>query len=225
MRTNHRAAARGLESARRAGVWLVVAAIALLGPACVWQPVDNDNDPPANINDNDPNTNENDNDTPPGSEEDPLPPEGKRFAFQSPCGQLITACPPVFPGPAIQIVPMEGQQVTPTDDGGFIIEGVGEEGIQAIQLVGIDTTEGNVANFVNYEWSFGATDDDPCSLHPGTPFSAEENPLVHMEPGLHYIRLTVVNDTEVASVVSAGCDELGPALAADFLEIQIEIRP
>lgn len=224
-RRHHRTKAHGLGSAHRLGVLWVMAAIALLAPACVWQPTGNDNDPPANVNDNDPNTNENDNDAPPGSEDEPLPPEPKRFTIQSQCGQLILECPAnSFPAPVIEIVPIEGQQVTATENGGFVIEGVGDEGIQAIQLAGINTEIGSDARFVNYQWSYGALDFDPCTLEPGPQFSVEQNPLVYLEPGLHYIRLTVANDIQQASVVTAEC-VLEAAPAADFLEIEIEIRP
>ena len=203
-----------------------MAAIALLGPACVVPPVDNDNDPPANKNDNAPKANENDNDTdpPPGSEENPLPPEPKRFTIQSQCGQLIIECTNSYPDPTIEIVPIEGQQITSTEDDGFVIEGVGDEGVQAIQFAGINSDPGSEASFVRYQWTYGALDTRPCSLEPGPQFSVEENPLVHLEPGLHYIRLTVINDVQQASVSTARCGTLASAPAADFLEIEIEIR-
>jgi hypothetical protein len=212
-----------------------MAAIALVSPSCVYPPPGNDNDPSANKNDNAPKANENDNDIdngndnvvdpPPGSEENPLPPEPKRFTIQSQCGQLVIQCTVNYPGPMIEIIPMEGQQVFAAEGDDFVIEGVGDEGIQAIQLAGINTNPGTEANVVRYQWSYGASDFDPCSLEPGPEFSVEENPLVHLEPGFHYIRLTVVNDIQQASVSTARCGTLPSAPSADFLEIEIEVRP
>lgn len=193
--------------------------------ACVVPPDGNDNDPPANKNENAPKANENDNDAaPPGSEENPIPPDSQRFTIQSQCGQLIIQCTSDFPGPMVELIPMEGQRIAATEDGGYVIEDVGEQGIEPIQLAGIRSDPGSTAAFVQYEWSYGATDLNPCTLEPGPTFSVEENPLVYLAPGVHYIRLTVANDIQRASVATAECGTLAPAPAADFLEIEIEVR-
>ena len=152
-----------------------------------------------------------------------LPPENQRAARQSQCGQNVIVCTVSFPTPVINVVALEGQEVFETPDG-FRVVGVTGGGSEAVQLVGSDSTAGQGATEIFFSWSFGATDDDPCTLEPGEEFSAEADPQVFMRAGLHYIRLTVTNDLPSLETVEAGeCGTFENFRRYDFIEVEIEV--
>lgn len=152
-----------------------------------------------------------------------IQPEAARVAFQSQCAQNVITCTDSFPEAVIDVEAIHGQSVTATDTG-FLIEQPGTAPIWT-KLIGSDSDPGDNATEIQYRWSSRAEDADPCSLDPGPEFSTEADPLVLLEPGFHYIRLTVTNDNIIGQLESDECGIIGQNIPAyDFLEVEIEVR-
>jgi hypothetical protein len=156
---------------------------------------------------------------------DALPAETARVATQSQCAQNIITCTRSFPTAVIDVEVIHGQTVTATDTG-FLIEQPGYYGEPfLVKLTGSDSLPGLNATTLTYSWSAAATDADPCTLAPGPEFSTEAEPLVRLEPGLHYIRLTVTNDNILGVVESPQCEVIGENVPAfHFVEIELDLR-
>lgn len=154
-----------------------------------------------------------------------LPGEQPRVATQSQCAQNVITCTTVFPEAVItaNAVDNPAQQISLTETG-FLVEGDGNGAGELVQLIGSLSRLGDNAANLTYSWSSAATDDDPCTLAPGTQFSTQADPEVGLSVGFHYIRLTVTNDNEVDLFSEAcGIDQLDVP-ASDFLEVEIEVR-
>ena len=161
--------------------------------------------------------------TPPVS--DALPAETARVALQSQCAQNIITCTRSFPTAVIDVGAFHGQTVTATDSG-FLIEQPGYHGEPfLVRLIGGGSLMGRNAETLTFSWSAAATDSDPCSLTPGAEFSSQPNPLVRLEPGLHYIRLTVTNDNILGVLESPQCGVIGQNVPAfHFIEVELDVR-
>ena len=154
----------------------------------------------------------------------PLPPEDKRVAIQSQCAQNVLECTTSWPRGVIEIAVAPGQAVTETPDG-FLLEGTDGDGVETVQLIGNASEMGEGASLILYSWSYGAGDEDPRTLRPGVEFATETDPVVMMEAGFHYIRLTVENDIICEFIQSPQFGVLAEDVpASDFIEIQIEVR-
>jgi hypothetical protein len=65
----------------------------------------------------------------------------------------------------------------------------------------------------------------PCTLAPGTIFSAAVSPTIALQAGFHYIRLTVRNDIIRDEVNTETCGVIGRDIPSfDFVELEIEAR-
>ena len=153
-----------------------------------------------------------------------LPAESARVAFQSPCAQNVIECTSSWPVAVASVAARHGQTVTETDTG-FLVRQPYATGSVSVSLVGDQSTAGQGATQLNHTWSYGAIEDDPCTLTPGQTFASEANPSVELEPGFHYIRLTVENDIIRPSVESPTCGVFGENIPSfDFVELEIEVR-
>ena len=149
--------------------------------------------------------------------------DNARVAFQSQCAQNVITCTSSFPTAVISVQARHGQQVERT--GNRITVWQSGHGAVWVQLRGRDSDAGSVSTAVDFSWSARATDDDPCSMAAGDVFSTLADPLVLLEPGFHYIRLTVSNDVILSRVESDECGLIGENVPAfDFLEVEIEVR-
>jgi hypothetical protein len=182
-------------------------------------PVDEppDNEPP----DNEPPDNE-----PP--DEDPViagvDPQDPRSAFASQCALNVITCTTSWPTAVLEVQALAGQSVTSTAEGYLVLDSDGS-GNEEIQFIGASSTAGDGATTIEYEWSYGATDDDPRTLAAGTIFSYEANPRVVLKTGFHYIRLTVRNDIIRDFVFSNDFGVLFENIQSfDFEEVEIEVR-
>ncbi|GJM25802.1 MAG: hypothetical protein DHS20C16_22170 [Phycisphaerae bacterium] len=159
---------------------------------------------------------------------EPLPqalaPETARVAIQSQCAQNVINCTTSWPEAVISVEAIGGQTVSLTDTG-FLVEGSDGNGQETVRLVGTGSVPGDGATIASFEWSSGATDEDPTTLAAGTVFSDDSTDDVPMGVGFHYIRLTVKNDIIRDLVVS---DEFGLLFqdvpSFDFVELEIEVR-
>ncbi len=161
-----------------------------------------------------------------------------RLPFASQCAQFAGLCTSSFPEAVITITASEGQTVTPTDDPlGFIVEGAAEgiaegtdgDGAESVQLRGSESELGNTAGTLQFSWSSGATDEDPCVRAPGEEFSTAADPMVNLQAGRHLIRLTVRNDlvldpSTLPQQVIDECGDLGQDFKFSVLEILVEVR-
>ncbi len=161
-----------------------------------------------------------------------LAPETARVAIQSQCAQNVINCTTTWPEAVIMVEARNGQTVTLTDTG-YLVEGSDGNGQETVRLVGTDSIahsipeeqEGERPTLTSFEWSFGATDEDPTTLAPGMVFSDDETEEVALATGFHYIRLTVENDV-IREVIAS--DEFGVLFqdtpSFDFIELEIEVR-
>lgn len=153
-----------------------------------------------------------------------LPAEAARVAFQSPCAQNAIECTTSWPTAVASVAVGAGQTVSVTESG-FLIEAPWNWTGVPVQLVGDQSIPGDGATTLSYSWSYGATQDDPCAPMPGTEFATTPNPVAHLEPGLHYIRLSVRNDIIRDAVESSTCGVIGTNIASfDFVELEVEVR-
>ena len=183
----------------------------------------------------------NDGDPPPdnGGNDDVIPADDtQKVPFQSLCAQNVIACTTSWPQIDWEIPAFTTQTVVKTEpDGvpGFLVIEEGAAGGVTVQLNDLSTATdpdnalAATARIISRSWSFGAEDDDPCSALPGMEFSTEANPMVRLEPGFHYIRLTITNDIS-RSVDELQSDQCGPSFSTsaagstDFLELEVEVR-
>jgi len=153
-----------------------------------------------------------------------LPATSARVAFQSPCAQNAIECTSSWPTAIASVEAREGQTVT-TTTAGFLVNAPGSSSSVPVQFVGDDSILGNDATILNYSWTYGASQDDPCFLTPGEEFAITARPIAHLAPGLHYIRLTVENDIVRDTVESPVCGIFGTDITSfDFIEFEVEIR-
>lgn len=153
-----------------------------------------------------------------------IPAEQQRVAFQSQCAQNVITCTQRFPTAVIDIQQRFGQSVTETA-AGFLVMDATALGNVPVQLKGSGSQFGTEATMLNYSWSFGAVDDDPCTMSPGEEFSTQSDALVFLEPGFHYIRLFVENDVIFPIIESDECGVIGENIAGfHFEEVEIEVR-
>lgn len=153
-----------------------------------------------------------------------LPAEGARVAFQSQCAQNVITCTTSFPVAVAEVVAGEGQTVTKTETG-YLVQGNDGDGVEIVNLVGSRSTMGVGASEIVHAWSYGATDGDPLTLRPGTVFSVAADFSVQMAVGLHYVRLSVVNDLIEEELVSDEFGVIGTNVPkSDFVELEIEVR-
>lgn len=148
----------------------------------------------------------------------------RRSAFQSLCAQNAVECTSSWPTPSIDVEALGGQTVTASATG-FVVESLHAKGAVWVQLIGSGSDAGTGANVLTYAWSAGASDADPCTLGAGTSFSTEADPQIELQPGFHYIRLTVMNEIIREVVPVLGCaTTLENVASFDFLEVEIEVR-
>jgi hypothetical protein len=148
----------------------------------------------------------------------------QRATFQSQCAQNVINCTTSWPTPIAGVVSARrGQTVEQVDDNRFLVRATDRNMSEEIQLVGSNSMLGDGATTLSYSWTIGAMDDDPNSLTPGTEFSTEADPLVTLQAGFHYIRLTVTNDNRRDFVAPDGEVLQEDALAFDFVEIEVEV--
>lgn len=155
-----------------------------------------------------------------------LPADTTRLALQSQCGQAVIECTSSWPIPIIVVQARDGQTVTRTQTG-FLVQGTDGNGQESVQLIGSNSTAtGNdVEAQILFSWSAAATDQDPCTLEPGAEFSTEADPLVLLQAGFHYVRLTVENDIIQETLILDGCDATVENVpSSDFQEVEIEVR-
>lgn len=152
-----------------------------------------------------------------------------RFALQSQCGQAVIECTSDWPIPRINVLAGDGQTVTATETG-FLVQGSDANGQELVQLIGSNssgtgTKDPPVDVTLSFSWTSLAIDTDPCTLDSGDEFSTDVDPVVLLEAGFHYIRLSLANDILQAELVLADCDTtLQDVPSFDFLEIEIEVR-
>ncbi len=145
-----------------------------------------------------------------------------RVAFQSQCAQLVVTCTSSWPTALID-VQSDADTVTATDTG-FLVDTMGQSSA-TVNLIGSISEPGNGATIHSFTWSFGATDDDPCTLAPGTVLATTADTPATLESGFHYIRLRVENDIIRARIESELCGLIGTDLPSfDFVEVEIEVR-
>lgn len=168
---------------------------------------------------------------PPPPQQQPIPADNAaRETFASQCAQNVITCTTSFPVAILDVHAGQGQVVTQTIDG-FRVEGSDGDGVERVQFIGggslmVESTEGNNASMIFYEWSYGATDEDLCTLTPGTTFSHDANPLALLQVGIHYIRLHVSNDLTYGqeSLLLEECGQIGQNNPkADFEEVRVEV--
>lgn len=153
-----------------------------------------------------------------------IPAEQQRVAFQSQCAQNVITCTTRFPTAVIDIQQRFGQSVTETA-AGFLVTDATAFGHVPVQLKGGGSEAGTDATMLSYSWSFGATDDDPCTMTPGEEFSTEPETLVFLGRGFHYIRLFVQNDVIFPVIQSEECGVIGENIGGfHFVEVEIEVR-
>lgn len=230
---------------------VMVAGLLSMGQGCP-PPVDDnangdqtppDDEPPTDetpddeLPDNDPPTDDPPDEEPPGNDppdEDPpdetdpviagLDPDEPRGSFASQCALNVIVCTTSWPTAALDVLALPGQTVTPTASGYLVIDSNGS-GNEEVQLIGSNSTAGDGATSIEYEWSYGATDDDPRTLAAGTIFSREADPKIVLKTGFHYIRLTVRNDIIRDQVTSPDYGVLFENVPSfDFQEVEIEVR-
>lgn len=162
---------------------------------------------------------------PPPPEPVGLPPENARVAFASQCALNVITCTVSWPDAVYDIEARPGQTVTRTATG-FLVERPGDDDdSEAVQFIGDISQPGQGATALTFQWTSGASDADPCTLAPGDAFSTEPNPLVDLQEGLHYIRLTVRNDIIRDEVPSDDCGVIGTNIPSfDFVELEVEVR-
>jgi hypothetical protein len=154
-----------------------------------------------------------------------IPASTQRVAFASQCALNVVTCTTSWPTADATIVAADGQTVTEVTTNSFVVEVTGGSGGVPVKFQGIGSDPGNTATDLSFSWSYGATDNDPCTLTPGTEVSTESNPELLLATGFHYIRLTVVNDVIRDEVVLDGCTEtLQDVGSFDFVELQVEVK-
>ncbi len=148
----------------------------------------------------------------------------RRSAFQSLCAQNAVECTSSWPTPSIDVEALEGQTVAPGETG-FVVEASEVGGAVLVQLIGSGSDAGTESDVLTFSWSAAATDTDGCTVAAGEEFSTEADPQIELQPGFHYIRLTVMNDVIRDAVPVVGCDTTLQNVASfDFLEVEIEVR-
>lgn len=153
-----------------------------------------------------------------------IPAEQQRVAFQSQCAQNVITCTTRFPTAVIDIQQRFGQSVTETA-AGFVVTDASALGNVPVQLKGGGSEAGTDATTLSYSWSFGATDDDPCTMSPGEEFSTQPEVLVFLGRGFHYIRLFVQNDVIFPLFESEECGVIAENVGGfHFVEVEIEVR-
>lgn len=153
-----------------------------------------------------------------------IPAEQQRVAFQSQCAQNVITCTTRFPTAVIDIQQRFGQSVTETAAGFLVIDATALGNVP-VQLKGSGSQLGTEATMLTYSWSFGAVDDDPCTMAPGEEFSTQADTLVFLQPGFHYVRLFVENDVIFPIIESDACGIIGENIAGfHFEEVEIEVR-
>lgn len=217
----------------------IALAIAVLS-GCVTDPTTGDPDNGGDTNSNvDGNTNGGDSDTNATTDDantadtadDFVLPNGAlgassvvRPPIASQCAQAVIFCTTRFPTAVINVTAGLGQTVTPTAEG-FIVEGGGGDQLETIQLVGSSSSAGQTATVLNFNWSVEATDVNRQTLAPGATFSTAQDPLVVMQTGLHYVRLTLTNDVIIDELISVEFGVLAIDVpASDFKEVVIDVR-
>ena len=174
-----------------------------------------------------------------GGNDDVIPSDDTpHLPFQSLCAQNVIACTTSWPQIDWEIPAFTTQTVVKREpDGvpGFLVIEEGAEGAVTVQLNDLSTATdpdndlAASAMIISRSWSFGAEDDDPCSALPGMEFTTEPNPMVRLEPGFHYIRLTITNNIS-RTEAELQSDQCGPSFSTsavgstDFLELEIEVR-
>lgn len=147
-----------------------------------------------------------------------------RVAFQSQCAQNVVECTSSWPTVSASVAAMAGQTVTVTSNG-YLVEETGGSGAVEVQFLGVSSEPGSTASDINYEWSYGASDTDPCTLAAGTVASTETNPELLLAEGFHYIRLTVQNQVLDAPIESDECGVISQDTGKfDFVELEVEVR-
>lgn len=143
--------------------------------------------------------------------------ETKRVALQSGCAQTVLECLTAHPVVVLDVLPEEGQFVTESDTG-FVVVGSNEDGSEVLHFRGSRSVPGQGASGLTFNWSTGATDDDPATLIPGEVFSTEADTRIRMGVGFHYVRLTVRNDNAPSAEPSTA------DLTTSFVEVEVEVR-
>lgn len=148
-----------------------------------------------------------------------------RTPFASSCAQNVVNCTTSFPVAVVDVAADASQTVTETDEG-FLVEGSSESGAEVVNLIGANSAIGNTANELFFSWSVNATDDNPCTLAPGTEVSTNANDSILLAVGTHYVRLTVRNDLirEAENSGIGGCGVIPEDFKSDFREVAIEVR-
>jgi len=154
-----------------------------------------------------------------------LPASTQRVAFASQCALNVIECTTSWPTAIASVEAEDGQTVTEVDTNSFRVRVTGGSGAVPVQFRGIASIPGNTATQLSYSWSYGASDSDPCTLTAGTVASTESDPELLLDPGFHYIRLTVTNDVHRDEVPLDGCpDSLTDVDSFDFVELQVEVQ-
>ncbi len=143
--------------------------------------------------------------------------ETKRVALQSGCAQTVLECTTSRPVVVLDVLPVEGQFVTESDTG-FVVVGGNEDGSEVLSFRGSRSVPGLGASGLTFEWSTGATDDDPETFAPGEPFSTDADTTIRMGVGFHYVRLTVRNDNAISAAPSTA------DITTSFVEVEVEVR-
>lgn len=161
----------------------------------------------------------------PNGNPDLIPASNQRVAFQSQCAQNVTVCTTSWPTAIATVVESDGQTVTEVSSNSFLVEATGgSDGVQ-VQFRGSETKMGETSTMLVFRWSFGAIDDDPCTMAPGTEVSTEVNPKLLLAPGFHYIRLFVINNVIRDVVSSQECGIIAEDTGSfDFVELEVEVR-
>lgn len=158
-----------------------------------------------------------------------VPPNGvipagvARVAFQSQCAQVVVECTSSWPTAVVRVSSDEAA-VTETETG-FLVEITPNATTATVELIGSDSLAGTDATIRSSVWSYGATDDDPCRLSPGTILANQADTAAVLATGFHYIRLRVENDILRDQVDSEQCGQIGTNIPSyDFVEVEIEVR-
>lgn len=153
-----------------------------------------------------------------------IPAANQRVAFQSQCAQNVVTCTTSFPTAVVSVEATPVQSLTAGSNSFLVVENNGSD-VVAVQFHGSDSTPGSTASQISYEWSYGATDNDPCTMEPGTVISMEADPVLELAVGFHYIRLTVQNLTIDAPVESDECGTISQDTGkTHFVELEVEVR-
>ena len=165
----------------------------------------------------------------------------QRAPYESWCAQLVMTCTSSWPLPIMDVAVGAGQTVVRTlEPPGFVINGSDGDGVETVSFLGNRSGPGSAdacrpddpdalkppPEEMHFSWSYGATEEDPCLLTPGTEFSTEADPTVTLEAGVHYIRVWLRNEQEHDAQMSGveACGMIPADFKRDFVERRIEVR-